>query len=94
MSKKTYTAICFFPIAQNKRPHKYRNVSTPARLTLYMKRKGANYINFYDTVTKNYEFRIYTNARDLDEQNTIIKDQQAIKEVTNAFTQFINNLKM
>lgn len=61
MAKNTFTAICFFPKENNQLPHKYRNVSTPQTLANYMKRKGAEYINFYDTQTKVYLFRIYLN---------------------------------
>lgn len=94
MTKKIYTAICFFPVEENKRPHKYRNVSTPAKLTLYMKRKGAEYINFYDASNGAYEFRFYCNTEyERRRQKFKIRQKEAIKQ-TNTFTQFINNLKM
>lgn len=95
MAKKTFTAICFFPVEQNKKPHKYKNVSTPARLTIYMKRKGAHYINFYDTITKNYEFRLYANDKNIDNEKQLFKEkQEKMQNITNQFTQFINNLKI
>jgi hypothetical protein len=59
MAKKLYTAICFFPKELNKRPHKYRNVSTPGSLANYMKKQGAEYINYYDADTRVYEFQLY-----------------------------------
>lgn len=94
MAKKLYTAICFFPEEQNKRPHKYQNVSTPARLTLYMKRQGAEYINFYDAESKKYEFRLYANTEYEARRKEMKEKQRRMIEQTNKFSQFINNLKM
>lgn len=94
MNKKIYTAICFFPKEENKRPHKYRNVSTPAKLTLFMKRKGAEYINFYDQDNGAYEFRLYANLEYSARRREIKEKQKRMMEQTNRFTQFINNLKM
>jgi predicted transcriptional regulator len=68
--KPTYTAICFFPENQKKRPHKYKNCSTPARLCIYMKRKGAEYINFYCSNTQEYKFRLYCESGYNQKQNT------------------------
>ena len=65
MAKMTYTAICFFPKELNKRPHKYKNVSTPGSLATYMKRKGAEYINFYCANTREYKFQFYLNPERL-----------------------------
>lgn len=94
MAKKLYTAICFFPEEQNKRPHKYKNVSTPARLTLYMKRLGAEYINFYDADSKKYEFRLYANTEYEARRKEMKEKQRKMMHQTNKFTEFINNLKM
>ena len=93
MAKKLFTAICFFPVEQNKRPHKYRNVSTPARLTLYMQRKGAEYINFYDAETQKYEFRLYANTEFQARRKELKERQEAAAKVP-SFAKFMNNLKM
>lgn len=93
MAKKLFTAICFFPVEQNKRPHKYRNVSTPARLTLYMKRKGAEYINFYDAETQKYEFRLYANT-EFEARRQELKERQEAAAKVPSFAKFMNNLKM
>lgn len=53
---KLYTAIVFF--ADQKPPHKYRNVKFPEFMN-YAEKLGAYYVNFYDKM-KIYQFREYT----------------------------------
>lgn len=53
---KLYTAIVFFP-ANDRPPHKYRNVKFPAFM-YYAETLGAYYVNFYNQ-DKKYSHRAY-----------------------------------
>ena len=55
--KILYTAIVFFRGQMEKRPHKYRNVTT-TNFIKYANTLGAHYVNFYKA-DKSYSHREY-----------------------------------